>query len=176
MDSPTPQINVVVAGALGKMGREVIKAVANSKDFQVVGAIDTDGTMWSNSSIGDNNGRLWPNPILPRNDPDMKPELVAPGERIPVLNAQIGGTDALYAWGSGTSGATVWVSGAIAHLLEHRPDLGQNGSSGGSQNTVEDVKQWIRDSVMPYDGQNGHDDDYGYGRLQVDSLLAMASD
>ena len=144
-------------------------------DVICVGAVDTDGTMWSNSSIGDNNGRLWPNPILPRNNPDMKPELVAPGERIPVLNAQIGGTDALYAFGSGTSGATVRVSGAIAHLLEHRPDLGQNGTSGGSQNTVQDVKQWIQESVVPQDGQNGHDDYYGYGRLRVDALLSMAS-
>jgi len=144
-------------------------------DVICVGAIDTDGTMWTNSSIGDNDGRLWPNPIFPRQNPDMKPELVAPGERIPVLNAQIGGTDALYAFGSGTSGATVWVSGAIAHLLEHRPDLGQNGTSGGSQNTVQDVKQWIQDSVVPQNGQSGHDDYYGYGRLRVDALLSMAS-
>ena len=91
---------------------------------------------------------------------------------MPILNAQIG-TDILYAWGSGTSGATVWVSGAIAHLLEHRPDLGQNGSSGGSRNTVEDVKEWIKDSVAPKEGQAEHDNYYGYGRLQVDALIAM---
>ena len=95
--------------------------------------------------------------------------------RCPKGGCESGGTDALYAWGSGTSGATVWVSGAIAHLLEHRPDLGQNGSSGGSQNTVEDVTQWIRESVVPQDGQSGHDEYYGYGRLRVDALLSMAS-
>ena len=143
-------------------------------DVICVGAVDTDGAIWSNSSVG-NNGFNPPENWIPRQDPDKKPELVAPGERIPVLNAQIGGTDALYAFGSGTSGATVWVSGAIAHLLEHRPDLGQNGTSGGSQNTVQDVKQWIQESVVPQDGQNGHDDYYGYGRLRVDTLLSMAS-
>ena len=42
-----------------------------------------------------------------------------------MLNAQIGDTNSLYAWGSGTSGATVWVTGALAHMLEHRPDLAQ---------------------------------------------------
>ena len=140
------------------------------QDVICVGAIDTDGTIWSNSSVGNNGFTL--QHLFGRFDPDKKPELVAPGEKLAILNAQIG-TDVLYAWGSGTSGATVWVSGAIAHLLEHRPDLGQNGSSGGSRNTVEDVKGWIKDSVAPKEGQAEHDNYYGYGRLQVDALLAM---
>ena len=168
---------VFVVAAAGNDGANDDGDVASPGSVEnviCVGAIDTDGTIWSNSSIG-NNGFNPPENWIPRQDPDKKPELVAPGERIPVLNAQIGGTDALYAWGSGTSGATVWVSGAIAHLLEHRPDLGQNGSSGGAQNTVEDVKQWIRESVVPQDGQSGHDEYYGYGRLRVDALLSMAS-
>ena len=92
------------------------------------------------SSVGSNGASIIP-PKWPRQDPDKKPELVAPGEKLPILNAQIDGTDVLYAWGSGTSGATVWVSGAIAHLLEHRPDLGQNGSSGGTRDTVNSVKE-----------------------------------
>ena len=141
------------------------------EDVICVGAIDTDGTIWSNSSIG-NNGFTLQHP-LGRWDPDKKPELVAPGEQLPILNAQID-TDVLYAWGSGTSGATVWVSGAIAHLLEHRPDLGQNGTSGGSRSTVEDVKDWIKDSVVPKEGQGEHDNYYGYGRLNVDTLLSIA--
>ncbi len=141
-------------------------------DVICVGAIDTDGTIWSNSSVGNNGPTL--QHIFGRFNPDKKPELVAPGERLPILNAQIN-TDVLYAWGSGTSGATVWVSGAIAHLLEHRPDLAQNGTSGGSRDTVEDVKEWIQDSVVPKDGQAGHDNYYGYGRLKVDTLLSMAA-
>ena len=151
-----------------------VSSPGSVEDVICVGAIDTDGSMWRNSSQGDNNGDLmsW---TWPRSDPDKKPELVAPGERIPMLNAQIGDTNSLYAWGSGTSGATVWVTGALAHMLEHRPDLAHNGSSGGERQTVEDVKQWIRESVVPQDGQSGHDDYYGYGRLQVDSLIALAS-
>lgn len=151
-----------------------VSSPGSVEDVICVGAIDTDGTIWRNSSVGDNNGEIWPNPSLPRSDPDKKPELVAPGERIPMLNAQIGGTKSLYAWGSGTSGATVWVTGALAHMLELRPDLSHNGT-GSNRQTVEDVKQWIEDSVIPKDGQNGHDDYYGYGRLQVDSLIALAT-
>ena len=142
------------------------------EDVICVGAIDTDGSIWSNSSVGNNGPTL--QHILGRFNPDKKPELVAPGEMLAILNAQIN-TDSLYAWGSGTSGATVWVSGAIAHLLEHRPDLGENGTSGGSRNTVEDVKEWIQNSVEPNDGQAEHDNYYGYGKLKVDALLAMAS-
>jgi serine protease AprX len=153
-----------------------VSSPASEEDVICVGAIDTDGSIWSNSSVG-NNGFNPPENwnLLGRQDPDKKPELVAPGEKIPILNAQIGGTNTLYAFGSGTSGATVWVSGAIAHLLEHRPDLGHNGSSGGNRQTVEDVKQWIRNSVVPQDGQTDHDEYYGYGRLRVDNLLSMAS-
>ncbi|MBJ84159.1 MAG: hypothetical protein CMB52_01405 [Euryarchaeota archaeon] len=168
---------VYVVAAAGNDGGEDddgdVSSPGSVEDVICVGAIDTDGTMWRNSSTGDNNGRIWPL-LLPRSDPDRKPELVAPGEKIPILNAQIGGTDYLYAWGSGTSGATVWVTGALAHLLEHRPDLAQNGSSGGNRQTVEDVKQWMKESVQPGEGQEGHDDYYGYGRLQVDVLLSIA--
>ena len=151
-----------------------VSSPGSVEDVICVGAIDTDGSMWRNSSVGDNNWQVWP-PKAARSDPDKKPELVAPGERIPMLNAQIGDTNSLYAWGSGTSGATVWVTGALAHMLEHRPDLAHNGSSGGERQTVEDVKQWIRESVVPQDGQSGHDDYYGYGRLQVDALIALAT-
>ncbi len=46
-ESPIP---VVVNGAAGKMGREVIKAVANAEDMILVGAVDRNpdyrGKMW----------------------------------------------------------------------------------------------------------------------------------
>ena len=35
------KIPVLVSGALGKMGSEVIKAVLSSKDYELVSAIDT---------------------------------------------------------------------------------------------------------------------------------------
>ena len=40
MNSDIQTIPVLVAGALGRMGSEVIKAINSSKDFQLVGAID----------------------------------------------------------------------------------------------------------------------------------------
>mgnify|MGYP005705575145 CR=1 FL=1 len=43
------------------------------EDVICVGGITRSGSIWSGSSEGDNDGRLWPNPILPRSDPDKKP-------------------------------------------------------------------------------------------------------
>ena len=40
MSSTNQSIPVLVAGALGRMGSEVIKAINSSKDYQLVGAID----------------------------------------------------------------------------------------------------------------------------------------
>ena len=40
MSSTNQSIPVLVAGALGRMGTEVIKAINSSKDYQLVGAID----------------------------------------------------------------------------------------------------------------------------------------
>ena len=56
-----------------------------------VGGVDSNGNIWSGSSVGDNNGRLWP-PMMPRNSPDEKPEVVAPGHEVPVIMPEtIGG-------------------------------------------------------------------------------------
>ena len=41
MSSDKQQIPVLVAGALGRMGSEVIKAINSSNDFNLIGAIDT---------------------------------------------------------------------------------------------------------------------------------------
>nr|MCS5536399.1 S8 family serine peptidase [Candidatus Poseidoniales archaeon] len=81
-----------------------VASPGSEDDVICVGAIDTDGSIWSNSSVG-SNGASFINPFRPlgRQDPDKKPELVAPGEKLAILNAQIDGTNSLYAWGSGTS-------------------------------------------------------------------------
>ena len=135
-----------------------------------VGGVTSSGTIWTGSSIGDNNGRFLPLPILmPRNDPHKKPEIVAPAYRVPVINNE--GTWSLV---DGTSAATVFVTGAIALLLENNPELAANGSQG-SASTVNNVKEFIVQSSKKQEGQNGHDDHYGYGLLQMDQLIIAAN-
>lgn len=130
-----------------------------------VGGVTEDGSHWSGSSIGDNNGNLFPI-ILPRQDPNKKPEVVAPAKGVPVINNQ--GTWSIV---DGTSAATVFVTGAIALLIEANPNLAGNNTSGSST-TVEQIKQALMDTSKPLPSQDGHDDNYGYGMLQVENLLA----
>ena len=62
-----------------------------------VGGVTQNGSPWVKSSKGDNGFRdSWP--FVPRSDPDKKPELVAPGVNVPVLN-----TEGTWSSASGTS-------------------------------------------------------------------------
>ena len=135
-----------------------------------VGGVTIKGTHWSGSSKGDNNGRLLPLPVLmPRGDPNKKPEIVAPAEGVPVL-LENGG------WGiaDGTSAATVYVTGALCLLLEEKPNLKADQSDGGADN-VNAVKQWLMNSAVPEEGQSTHDDYYGYGLLSIRGLMTEAT-
>ena len=40
-----------------------------------------------------------------------------------------------------------------------------------SQDTVIQIKQAIMDTAKPTPTQDGHDDDYGYGMIQIANLL-----
>lgn len=135
-----------------------------------VGGVTQSGTHWEGSSVGDNNGRLWPLPILtPRSDPHKKPEVVAPAQSVAVINKE--GTWSL---SDGTSAATVYVTGAIALLLQNNPELAANGSQGSISN-INQVKELIQQSSLPKANQEGHDDNYGYGLLQIKALIEAAN-
>ena len=134
-----------------------------------VGGVTLSGDHWQKSSTGNNGFSALPFK-LPRGDPDKKPELVAPAKEVPVLNTQ--GT---WSSASGTSAATVYVTGAIALLLEANPELASNGTDGDVA-TIDQVKDWIMQSVKPKDGQTDHDDNYGYGLLDIEALLQLAEE
>ena len=159
---------VVIAAAGNDGGPDDDGDVAHPSSESLVisvGGITTSGEHWSGSSTGDNNGNIIPI-ILPRSDPHKKPEVVAPAEKVPVINNE--GTWSLV---NGTSAATVFVTGAIALLLEEFPNLAAN-STQGSSDTVVQIKQAIMDSSKPLPNQDGHDDDYGYGIIQIENLIA----
>ena len=144
------------------------------EDVICVGGITRSGSIWSGSSEGDNDGRLWPNPILPRSDPDKKPEIVAPGHEVPVLMASGVSNSEWWGWSSGTSAATAWVSGSLALLLQDNPDLQRENSTG--RQAIEGVKDAIAQSSQKKEGQESHDDHYGYGHLRIDLLISYFDD
>ena len=143
------------------------------EDVICVGGVTRTGSIWSGSSKGDNNGRIWPNPILPRSDPDMKPEVVAPGHEVPVLMAGGTGNSEWWGWSSGTSASTAWVSGALALLLQQNPELQREGSDG--RQSIEAVKDALMEGSDMAEGQSEHDDHYGYGLIRVDLLIDQFS-
>lgn len=163
---------IFVVAAAGNDGGEDddgdVASPGSERRVICVGGVTLSGDHWAKSSTGNNGFSALPFK-LPRGDPDKKPELVAPAKDVPVLNTQ--GT---WSSSSGTSAATVYVTGAIALLLEAHPELASNGTSG-DVSTIDQVKDWIMQSVQPKEGQSGHDDNYGYGLLDIEALLDLAN-
>ena len=160
---------VYVVAAAGNDGGENddgdVSSPGSVDDVICVGGITRLGNLWVGSSEGDNNGNIWP-PKLPRNDPDKKPEIVAPGHEVPVL---VFNAESWWGWSSGTSASTAWVSGALALFLEEYPEYQRNSNSDSSK--VEEIKELISLNSQMKESQNQHDDKFGYGILRIDLLI-----
>ena len=150
-----------------------VSSPGSVEDVICVGGVTRLGNVWSGSSEGDNDGRLWP-PMLPRSDPDMKPEILGPGAEVPILFAGGSGDGSWWGWASGTSAATAWVSGGLAIILEAHPELQREGASGGI-NAIELIKTKLSDNSQMDDGQSEHDDRFGYGIFRIDLMLDSLS-
>ncbi len=160
---------VAAAGNDGENDDGDVESPGSVEDVICVGGITRNGQIWKGSSAGDNNGRFWPNPILPRSNPDMKPEVVGPGQEVPILMAGGVSNENWWGWSSGTSAATAWVSGSLALLLENNPELQRENSQ--DRDSIIEVKELIMDNSNMKDGQSEHDDHYGYGIFRVDMLI-----
>ena len=160
---------VYVVAAAGNDGEDDdgdVSSPGSVENVICVGGVTRLGNLWSGSSEGDNNGRLWPNPILPRNDPDKKPEIIAPGLEVPVLMTN---SDSWWGWSSGTSASKAWVSGGLALFLQEYPDFQRNSDS--DETKIEEIKILLSENSQMKNGQNQHDDNFGYGIFRIDSLI-----
>src|SRR5256712_12234189 len=83
-----------------------------------VGAVDASGHIAPFSSIGSS---------VNRSDPNLKPEVTAPG--VQLISTAPG---AHYVTTTGTSGATALVAGIVALLLQAHPELRPGGSLGSA--------------------------------------------
>ena len=163
---------VFVVAAAGNDGQDDdgdVSSPCSVEDVICVGGATRLGNVWSGSSEGDNDGRIWP-PMLPRSDPDMKPEVLGPGAEVPVLFAGGSGDGSWWGWASGTSAATAWVSGGLALILEAHPEFQREGTSGGP-NAIELIKTELSENSQMDDGQEDHDDHFGYGIFRIDLML-----
>jgi serine protease AprX len=150
-----------------KAGIVVVVSAGNAGEKQhpfilSIGADDLSGT----ADVGDDVVPAWSSRGTSRN-----PDLVAPGRSIASLRDPNSALDLAHPEarvgddllkGSGTSQAAAVVSGAVALLLERRPDL-----------TPDQVKAIVKSSADPLSGPGP--DAQGAGRLNVLRALAVAS-
>ena len=123
-----------------------------------VGASVRGGEVWENSSMGSQSladGEQ-------RDDPHLKPEIIAPGESI--ISTGRGNT---WYTSSGTSDATVFVTAALALILEDQPNLKPNSNSDGA--CIDAVKEALRLSTAS--GGDVHSNVAGYGELHAGDWL-----
>jgi subtilisin family serine protease len=123
-----------------------------------VGASSQGGDLWDNSSKGnqvtfDGEQRVHPN---------QKPEIIAPG--VGIIST---GTEDSWFSSSGTSDSTVFVTGALALILEDQPQLRSSVTQDSS--CIGEVKQSLRLSAS--DSIYQHDDSLGYGNLDAGAWL-----
>lgn len=161
---------VYVVAAAGNEGENPntrdVTAPADVQGVIAVGSLDAAKKMAASSNPGATSGPLGPTSlgVVPRQDPDKKPEVSAPGVRI--LSTYPGGN---YAYADGTSMATPFVAAGIALLLEAKPTW----KPGGTKD-VEDMKLAIMKAAEKIPGQRTpHDPKAGYGLFRADLTLGQ---
>ena len=151
----------VVAAAGNDGGADddgIVSSPANVPLVIAVGATQKGGEIWASSSRDDStvdgNGAS-------RVNPNLKPEVLAPGAGI--ISTAPGTT---YYRSSGTSGATVFIAGTLALILEEFPNMSRSGGSHNSDCIVA-MKQALMDSIDPEIAEVEHDGALGYGNLDA---------
>ena len=147
----------VVAAAGNNGGTEddnLVSSPSNVPLVIAVGAIDEDRFLWKHSTSGSAID------LSLYDHPNLKPEIVAPGTGI--ISTVPNGP---YYMSSGTSGATVFVTGALTLILEKYPELKSADSA-----CMPLVKQSLMESAKSnpnYIEVDGHNFSYGYGSLDA---------
>jgi subtilisin family serine protease len=134
-----------------------------------VGAVDKSLKIARFSSEGNNDGKL-PNIIIDwdpweRDDPNKKPELVAPG-----VDIIAPGLDGKYYKMDGTSLAVPFVTGGLACILGELTDYQHENNSGESD--INELKNKMKSTAKKLAKQETpHDNRYGYGLFQAYDLF-----
>ena len=154
---------VAAAGNSGGAGTEVtdVSVPANVGGVIAVGAIDINGDLWERTATGSDtegaDGDV-------REEPNQKPEVSAPG--VDIISTSDSSYSIPFSSSTGTSDSTVFVTGALALILERH---------GDALATIDDdyemimlVKQALADSCQPNPLQGeGHHPRWGYGVLDA---------
>ncbi len=154
---------VAAAGNSGGAGTDVtdVSVPANVDGVIAVGAVDRHGALWERTATGSEtegaDGDV-------RVEPNQKPEVSAPG--VGIISTSDPSLAIPYSASTGTSDSTVFVTGALALILERHGDAlpFENGTRAG----IGLVKQALANSCEPNPLQGeGHHPRWGYGVLDA---------
>ncbi len=160
---------IAAAGNHGGAGQDYpdVTVPANVDGVIAVGAVHRNNSLWQFSSSGSptnasGEARIWPN---------QKPEVVAPGVEIhsTFVSERTGTT---WSRSDGTSDSTVFVTGALALILErYNGNPGLSPTHQGDRTPIQLVKSALAESSEPgvFQEPGGHHLRYGYGSLNADS-------
>ena len=113
--------------------------------------MDVNGDIWEGSSLGYTNDESSES----YQHPNKKPEVSAPG--VSIVSTAF---DDEYYSSTGTSDATVFVSGILALILEAEPDL-----INPNEGCLTQVKTALMNSAVPLEDGIDHHSRWGYGAI-----------
>ena len=154
---------VAAAGNSGGAGTDVtdVSVPANVDGVIAVGAVDNNGDLWERTATGSTTEGAAGDT---RVEPNQKPEVTAPG--VDIISTSDSDLTVPYSASTGTSDATVFVTGALALILE------RHGSalppSNSTRQDIMLVKQALAESCKPNPLQgDSHHPRWGYGILDA---------
>lgn len=158
---------IFVVAAAGNTGLDDsisdVSVPANIPGVIAVGATYRSGIPWQDSASGSD---IDPYGGEPRDFPNQKPEISAPG--VNIFSTATTELSPPYAYSSGTSDSTVFVTGALSLILELYGGELANEDGQIDPEGMELVKRALANSAVSEDGSDGaHDSKLGYGKLDA---------
>ena len=158
---------IFVVAAAGNTGLDDsisdVSVPANIPGVIAVGATYRSGISWQDSASG---SVIDPYEGETRDFPNQKPEGSAPG--VNIFSTATTELSPPYAYSSGTSDSTVFVTGALSLILELYGEELANEDGQIDQEGMELVKRALANSAVSGDGSDGaHDSKLGYGKLDA---------
>lgn len=128
-----------------------------------VGAISKSGNVWGSSAFGSS---IDPYSNTIREYPNQKPEVIAPG--VNIFSTASSSLSSPYAYSSGTSDSTVFVTGALALIIQQFGDEIAGDDDIIDEDEMMKVKQSLATSSDRGNFENNaHDSHSGYGSLNA---------
>ncbi|MED5273587.1 MAG: S8 family serine peptidase [Candidatus Thermoplasmatota archaeon] len=158
---------IFVVAAAGNTGLDEsisdVSVPANIPGVIAVGAVYSSGVSWPESASGSETD---PYGGEPREFPNQKPEVSAPG--VNIFSTATTELSPPYAYSSGTSDSTVFVTGALSLILELYGEELVNEDGQMDQESMELVKRALANSAVGGEAfEDGHDSKLGYGKLDA---------